>query len=55
MLKTKYKSRLLHMLKTQQHSISVKAKNQTETKFNCLNDIISRLDQNPTKKNKQFK
>ena len=43
------------MLKTQQHSISVNVKNQTYTKFNSLNDIISRLDQKATKKNKQFK
>ena len=56
MLKTKYKIRLLHTLKpkTQQHSVSVKVKNQTDTKFNFLNDIISRLDQKATKKNKQF-
>ena len=47
MLKTKYKIRLLHTLKpkTQQHSVSVKVKNQTDTKFNFLNDIIGRAKQ----------
>ena len=42
MLKTKYKSRLLHALKpkTQQHSVDVKVKNQTDTKFKFLNNII---------------
>ena len=38
----KYKSRLLHTLKpkTQQHSVGVKVKNQTDTKFKFLNNII---------------
>ena len=56
MLKTKYKSRLLHALKpkTQQHSVDVKVKNQTDTKFKFLNNIISqRPQQKATKRTSQ--
>ena len=58
MLKTKYKSRLLHALKpkTQQHSVDVKVKNQTDTKFKFLNDIISqRPQQKATKRTTKVK